>query len=143
MDPRLETCLHCMNKKFDLKRGVVCNLTDAKPDWDFSCDKYDRNDGLYRNHLIQKEKENKLEAESATLGFSQVGIKSGIVAGMIVMVLSIVWLLVGLSFNWIFYYPFILFIFGAIAFVRGIIKRKKRKAKTKSSVEILDAPIID
>lgn len=139
MDVRLETCMHCMNKKFDPKRGVVCNLTDDKPTWDFSCPDYERNEARYNDHLAKKKEEEAIQASNNTMGLSKIGIRNGIVAGIIILAAATTWFIWGLTVDIIFFYPIILFVFGMIILIRGIIKQKQQKARTRSSSEILDS----
>lgn len=46
-----------------------------------------------------------------------------IVSGLLMMVGAVVWFVAGLAFDRIFFYPPILFIFGLIAFVKGLFGR--------------------
>lgn len=36
-DQRLAYCRICLNRKFNLKEGIVCGLTDQKPDFENTC----------------------------------------------------------------------------------------------------------
>lgn len=44
----------------------------------------------------------------------------GTLAGVLIMVIAVVWFVCGLYMNWIFYYPPVLFIVGLIAFIKGL-----------------------
>ena len=48
---------------------------------------------------------------------------AGIVGGLIMMLLAVVWFVGGLMVNIIFFYPPILFIIGLIAFIKGLTSR--------------------
>ena len=50
MSEKIKLCSTCKNCKRDIQRGIVCNLTDAKPEFDFSCDNYlnKETDNLYK-----------------------------------------------------------------------------------------------
>lgn len=50
------------------------------------------------------------------------GINSGVVGGIAMMVGAVIWFFVGLMFDWVFFYPPILFIIGVIAVVKGLIQ---------------------
>jgi hypothetical protein len=139
MDPRLETCMHCMNKKFDPKRGIVCNLTDAKPEWDHTCPEYERNEKQFIAHELNLKKQAEMQASDDTMGLSAVGIKNGILAGIIVIIGGIVWLVAGIYYDLIFIYPFILIVFGVVILLRGILKQRNKIKKKKSAVDVLDA----
>lgn len=40
LEEKLKVCLNCDNRKFDMKRGTVCKLTDEKPTFEDSCPDY-------------------------------------------------------------------------------------------------------
>lgn len=55
-------------------------------------------------------------------GWEHRGWDSGMVGGLIMMLIAVVWFFGGLLlFGWIFYFPPILFIIGLIGFVRGLV----------------------
>ncbi len=41
--------------------------------------------------------------------------------GVLMMLIAAVWFIVGLAANFIFYYPPILFVIGAVAFIKGLL----------------------
>lgn len=41
LSERLKVCQTCKNCKRDIDRGLICALTDEKPDFEESCDKYE------------------------------------------------------------------------------------------------------
>lgn len=41
LSERLKVCQTCKNCKRDIDRGLICALSDAKPDFEESCDKYE------------------------------------------------------------------------------------------------------
>ena len=49
---------------------------------------------------------------------------AGAIAGILMMVGAVVWFVVGLSLDIIFFYPPILFIIGLIAFIKGLASRQ-------------------
>jgi hypothetical protein len=46
---------------------------------------------------------------------------AGVIGGVIMMVIAVVWFVVGLHLGWIFFYPPILFIIGIGAFIKGLV----------------------
>jgi len=48
-------------------------------------------------------------------------LNSGVGGGILAMFIAVVWFILGLLNNWIFYYPPILFIIGLIAFIKGLV----------------------
>ncbi len=41
-EDRVKLCQECSNKKFDAKTGILCNLTDAKPNFLKFCESFDQ-----------------------------------------------------------------------------------------------------
>lgn len=54
LSEKIRVCATCQNCKRDIKRGIVCSLTDDKPTFDFNCSNYIE-DEIAAKH--QKEKE--------------------------------------------------------------------------------------
>ena len=50
-------------------------------------------------------------------------LNAGMVGGLLMMLIAVVWFVVGLAVGFIFFYPPILFVIGFIALVRGLINR--------------------
>ena len=40
MSEKIKICSTCKNRKMDIQRGIVCNLTDTKPEFEFACASY-------------------------------------------------------------------------------------------------------
>lgn len=40
MTERIKICSTCKNHKMDINRGIVCNLTDQKPEFELTCESY-------------------------------------------------------------------------------------------------------
>jgi hypothetical protein len=51
-------------------------------------------------------------------------LNSGVAGGLAAMVGAVVWFVIGLMNDWIFYYPPILFVIGLIAFIRGLVEKE-------------------
>lgn len=60
---------------------------------------------------------------SGSFGTEKRGMDAGILGGMGLMLLAVVWFFGGLAFDIIFFYPPILFIIGIVAVVRGLFNR--------------------
>ena len=52
--------------------------------------------------------------------FEARAINAGVGGGVLMMLVAVVWFVVGLMNDWIFFYPPILFILGLIAFIKGM-----------------------
>ncbi len=55
-------------------------------------------------------------------GLSGRGLNAGIGGGIVMMVVAVVWFVVGLHAHLIFFYPPILFVIGAGAFLKGLFR---------------------
>jgi hypothetical protein len=49
------------------------------------------------------------------------GIRYGVAGGLIMMAIAVVWFVAGLMFDWLFYYPPILFCIGVFALIKGLV----------------------
>ncbi len=49
---------------------------------------------------------------------------AGVFGGIAMMVGAVIWFFVGLQFDYVFFYPPILFIMGLIAFIKGLVSRR-------------------
>ena len=136
---RLEFCQKCTKREFSPQKGIVCSLTKEHATFDGKCVDYHEDEKeaqLLENKKIIQQNEQQYED---SLGFSRIGIKDGVVVGIIVIVASVLWFLGGLFYlNRIFFYPPILLGLGIFTLVKGINKRKKNK---KSDDQILDKEI--
>jgi len=66
------------------------------------------------------------------------GIKKGVLGGLIMMVIAVIWFFAGLSIGIVFFYPPILFVIGVYAFFKGIITGNvngERDNPTKASTK--------
>ena len=52
-------------------------------------------------------------------------LSGGVIGGAVAMLIAIVWFVLGLMNNWLFYYPPILFIVGLIGVIKGLVSRGK------------------
>lgn len=86
--------------------------------------------GYYFNHevyiKVAKEREvteKILEKEKNADRFfepEKKGVKAGVLGGIIMMSIAVVWFFVGLKSGWVFFYPPILFCIGLFAFIKGL-----------------------
>ena len=65
----------------------------------------------------KKKKKKHRTSESSGGG---VTVSGGVVAGLFMMLGAVVWLVVGLYFGWLFFYPPVLFIIGLISLIKGL-----------------------
>ena len=62
------------------------------------------------------------EKYNHAFGLEQRAFDAGIIGGILLMVVSVIWFVAGLFFDIIFFYPPILFLIGLAAFIRGLYK---------------------
>lgn len=135
----VEFCEKCTNRGFSPKSGIICSLTEAPADFGASCPKFDEDDKeAERIAKIRKDSARSLVINDS-MGLSFIGIPNPIVAGVIIVLASVIWFFVGLLyFDVIFYYPPLGLIFGFVAIFNGISKRKKAVQKRDHNESILD-----
>lgn len=128
---QLAFCKICHNKQMS-SEGLICSLTNKKADFELSCKDFDLNEKEQAKRARRE-----LELENTEEGFfseEQKGIKSGVLGGLVMILISVVWFFGGLAADIIFYYPPILFCIGVFALIKGAIegnisgeKHKKQK----------------
>jgi hypothetical protein len=141
----LDVCKVCTKRSFDMKKGLICSLTKEHANYNESdCPDFDYDSVAADKKAVSDALRKADEENSATFGLAQFGIKNQIVAGLIISGLSLTWLIIGLSYGWIFYYPIIILIIGIVVMIRGfIVEGKKLKAKKEEpSNDILDDKLI-
>ncbi len=62
----------------------------------------------------------KTENSGGFFGPEKAGINKGVMGGVLMMAIAVVWFVVGLYFDILFYYPPILFVIGLYAFFKGL-----------------------
>jgi hypothetical protein len=124
----LESCLQCKKRSFSPQHGVVCSLTMEIANFNGNCAEYvideERADSIARS----TEYNNEAEVAERTRGWTAFGVKSGSIAGILTMSVAILWLVVGLFFGYLFYYPIILFFIGFVTMIKGIRSKTREKS---------------
>jgi predicted DNA-binding protein (UPF0251 family) len=117
----LTYCRACQNRKFDPQQGLVCNLTQKKPEFVDTCPSF----AIDEPEAIRlRDQERMAVQEETSGGFSaeQKGLRKGVLGGVLMMVIAAVWFIGGLAADRIFFYPPVLFIIGLVGLVKGIIE---------------------
>lgn len=118
-------CSRCKNHEFFLKEGVLCKLTNAKPDFVDECNNFILDLDRDRKQEYAYKRLEALEERSEENTFfaqEKKGIQKGILGGIIMIAIAVIWFVVGFAAGYIFFYPPILFIIGVYAFIKGMIK---------------------
>jgi hypothetical protein len=121
LDEQLKLCRVCELRKFDVNVGVVCSLTNAKPNFD-RCPTF-KIDQPEATRLAEVER-NARESEETGNGGSSLeskGIKMGVLGGVIMITISVFWFFAGLAADRIFFYPPILLVIGIYAVIKGVL----------------------
>ena len=141
---QLQFCKVCKNRKFSQDLGIVCQLTEQQATFTDSCQDFDKDLHLMQVNQIRREEGRKRRLKSDfTFGLDNFGIKNGIVAGILLVIVGLAWLLVGLTYNRIFYYTFVLILMGVTAIIIGIINGLKRKADRHATLQEKSESILD
>jgi hypothetical protein len=120
LDEQLKFCRACINRKFDMNVGVVCGLTNAKPNFSDWCSTFviDEPEAKRLAEIERQAVESETSGNNSSLEGK--GIKMGVLGGIIMMVVAGVWFFAGLAANRIFFYPPILFVIGIYALIKGL-----------------------
>jgi hypothetical protein len=120
LDEQLKYCKICLNRKMDSNVGLVCSLTNAKPSFEGTCPTFNL-DQPEADRLIALEKAAQ-ESDNSGGGFApeKAGVKKGVLGGVVMIVIAVVWFFAGLAADRIFFYPPILFVIGLYALIKGI-----------------------
>jgi hypothetical protein len=105
----------------DFNVGVLCGLTQAKPAWEEKCNDFNY-DEPEANRLANLQKAADSEEEyQGSFGLEKKGMSKGVLGGIIMMAIALVWFVGGWIMGIIFFYPPILFVIGLVAFIKGAV----------------------
>lgn len=123
IDERLKYCRICENRKTNLAIGLYCGLTNEKPDFEPNCSNF-KIDQPEADRLVKLEREALAEEESSgNFAPEKKAIKMGVLGGLLMIAIAIIWFVVGWVNGYIYFYPPILLVIGIYAFIKGIITR--------------------
>ena len=128
----LQFCKQCKLRNFDRSKGIVCSLTREHADFFDTCESYEVDEIEAKN--IKRKKEEEILDKVPISGKKT---NMGIIGGILAIVGAVVWFFAGLAANRIFFYPFLLVVYGVISIVNGINTRNKA-AKQKYYEDVLD-----
>lgn len=136
----LEYCQVCTKKSFNPQKGIVCSLTGEHAAYeeeecpDFDLNQSAQDDREYRQKIREEE-----DQQLATFGLSRFGITNPIVAGIILFITALGWLVIGYYNGWIFFYPILLLIASIAILIRGLQQRtENRKKKDTNQYGVID-----
>lgn len=118
---KLQFCRICTKRTMDFNVGVLCGLTQAKPAWEEKCNDFNY-DEPEANRLANLQKAADSEEEyQGSFGLEKKGMSKGVLGGIIMMAIALVWFVGGWIMGIIFFYPPILFVIGLVAFIKGAV----------------------
>lgn len=117
---QLKFCRVCHNKQMS-KQGLICKLTAAKADFDPECDNFDLDEKAYLKRQAREEQLAQKAAANEDFALEESGIKGGVLGGLGMMIIAVVWFFVAYEGGVIFFYPPILFIIGLVGLIKGLI----------------------
>lgn len=120
LSEKLKFCKSCTNRKMNFATGLVCGLSNEKPDFAISCPNF-QIDQREADRLFQLDMAAKEEEDFGFFAPEKKAIKKGVIGGIIMMAIAVIWFLGGLFWGVIFYYPPILFVIGVYALIKGMI----------------------
>lgn len=139
---QLKFCQICRHRKFDPTKGLICTYTGEWANFSNHCSQYSEDETAVRNQAIFEQSRQSINiSEDPTFGLEKLGIKNGLLAGILLLSIGITWLLGGLWYGVLFYYSFILIFFGCIGLIISSINRIKKHKQQQNMVSYDD--IID
>jgi hypothetical protein len=122
LDEQLKYCKICLNRKLNPQTGLVCSLTNAKPDFVQTCPTFNL-DQAEAERLVALEKAAAAEPDTGVFAPEKAGVKKGMLGGIIMIAIAVVWFFGGLAAGYVFYYPPILFAIGVYALIKGALDK--------------------
>ncbi len=123
---QLEFCKICLNRTFSPKQGIICKLTHSKANFIDSCDDYLEDSKTVFDLNNTKAFKNRVQPDFM-FGLDYLGIKSGVTAGSIVIIIGFLWLIFGFTKGLIYFRPMAIILFGTIAVIISSINSYRRK----------------
>lgn len=127
LEERLAQCTTCTNRGFDTKIGNICKKTSETPDFEGQCSSYvhdKKTDVLLRKDTVR---DRMVMHPSQEVSPVKKFLTNGIFLGILFIVIGIVWIILGLAGDYIYFYPFILIIGGIIVIVQTAISDARNK----------------
>ena len=136
----LSYCTECLNRKFDIKRGIICGLIQDIPSFKKNCPDFKEDQSVIQTKIDIKEREEQaaleLDAIEKGFGLHKLGITNSIIGGSVMIIVSIFWFITGWLAGVIYFYPPVLFLAGIYILFKGLQRRRlkntRRKKQTKN-----------
>ena len=118
----LQHCKVCSNRKMDTQTGLLCGISGAKPNFTNICPdfKADEKEVAYYRQREQQLVQSGSESNGGFFATEEKAISNGVLGGVAMMIIAVIWFVVGYSFGRIFFYPPVLFLIGVYAVIKGV-----------------------
>lgn len=134
MSERLRYCKVCSNRKMDIQTGIYCGKTGQKPAFEGKCKNFSVDqEELKKEKARQTARIQQEQKESSYFTPEQKGMKKGVLGGLIMILIAVVWFFGGLAINRIFFYPPVLLVIGIVAIVKGAVEGNLAGKKYRST----------
>lgn len=120
LEERLNYCKICTKRKMDFQTGIVCSLTNEKPAFEDKCPDFNVDQAEVDRYAERDARLEETEDSSGYFTPEKKGLEKGVLGGIAMMVIAVVWFVVGWMAGRIFFYPPILFIIGLVGLIRGM-----------------------
>jgi len=117
---QLAYCRICHNKEMSAQ-GLICKLTQAKADFDPVCENFDLDEVAQAKREARERELAASEADNDFFAAEKKGLKGGVLGGLAMIVIAVVWFVVGYQAGYIYFYPPILFVIGLVGLIKGLI----------------------
>lgn len=104
----------------DIQTGIYCGKTGQKPAFEGKCKNFSVDqEELKKEKARQIACQQQEQKESSYFAPEQKGMKKGVLGGLIMILIAVVWFFGGLAIDRIFFYPPVLLVIGIVAIVKG------------------------
>lgn len=120
-------CEVCELKGFSPKLGLVCSLTNERPNFEKECESLQKSEGLVAQAAKDQQRREAIFKADETLGLNKIGVENKVQAGIVIggfallsiLATIIVWAIISL-------WSVVLLIIGISVMVLGFVEKSKR-----------------
>ena len=125
-----EYCKRCRHYSSSVMEGILCGITGKKPPTVTSCKDFVIDPVRDQKLKAKHEKDNAVLEDTGFFASEKRGIKKGMLGGLAMMGIAVVWFVGGYAAGFIFYYPPVLFLIGLYGFGKGLLSGNIAGAKS-------------
>jgi hypothetical protein len=114
----------------DIQTGIYCGLDGQKPVFEGKCVSFfEDQKELKKEKARQIARQQHEQKENIYFAPEQKAMKKGVLGGLILILIAVVWFFGGLAIDRIFYYPPVLLIIGIVAIIKGALEGNLAREK--------------